>query len=147
MGRYLNINTTDKALIMSAVNVKLVHGFDPVTLDRKLTNKYLRKIDNAKSRKIEFNLTYAEYKRIMTRKRCAYTGFTLTLHTTGNPVGNDVTLERIDETKGYTLENCIAVSYTANNVKSVFENTGAPLNVNDAIRMFANIDKLKKKMK
>lgn len=118
-----------------------------VKLDQKLANKYLRKIDNARSRKIEFNLTFSEYKRIMTRKRCAYTGFPLTMHTSGNPQGNDVTLERIDETKGYTFENCIAVSYTANNVKSVFENTGAPLNVDDAIRMFANIDKLKKKMK
>lgn len=132
---------------MSAASVKLVHGFDPVALDRKLTTKYLRKIDNARQRKIMFTLTYAQYKRIMTRKRCAYTGFPLTMHFQGNPQGNDVTLERIDSSKPYSLENCIAVSYTANNIKSVFEDTNAPLKVDDAIRMFAAIDKLQKKMK
>ena len=128
--------------------MKLVHGLDPVRLDLKLIKKYQGKVDNARSRKIEFNLTYAQYKRIMTRKRCAYTGVELTMHMhSGSPTGNDVTLERISSDIGYTVENCIAVSFSANNVKSVFEDPRTPLSVSDAIKMFANIDKIQKKQK
>jgi hypothetical protein len=118
-----------------------------VALEQKLANKYLRKIDNARSRKIDFSLTFAEYKRIMLRKRCAYTGVILTMHKGGQPSGNDVTLERIDNEQGYHFHNCIAVSYTANSIKSVFENPNTPIGVAEGIKMFAAIDRLQKQVK
>lgn len=127
--------------------VQMIHGMTVVEFDSLVANKYRGKIDNALNRGIEFGLSIVEFRQLLTRKKCAYTGINLTLHKNGNPDKTDLTIERIDDSKGYVKGNCIAVCYAANNIKSVFEDPNTLLGVDDAIRMFSVIAALKKKMK
>lgn len=74
---------------------------------------YLMKKHNALSRGIEFKLTLSDMKRLLKTKYCKYSGVLLTLE--GD---SKLTLERIDNTIGYTKENTIAVSSAANVLKN-----------------------------
>jgi hypothetical protein len=117
----------------------------PVKFDLMMARKYKHKVDNAATRGIEFTLTFAQMRSIYTRTRCAYTGRPLTVSCEQPQPPTDLTLERIDSTKGYVPGNCIAVCAVANNIKGIFEDPNTPLNVDDAINMFANISKMMQK--
>lgn len=122
-----------------------IHGMSPVTFDLLIMRKYKHKVDNARERGLEFTLTFAQFRNIYTRTRCAYTGRKLTVSTTQPQPATDLTVERIDSSRGYVPGNCIAVCATSNNIKGIFEDPATPLNVQDAINMFANIAKMLKK--
>jgi hypothetical protein len=92
-----------------------------------LKQKYENKKKNAKSRNIDFDLTEYEFIKICLflkeNRHCAYTGdkFVFTSTTNGTPKPNYPTLERYDNSLGYTIGNCIWVCYHANFVKSKWE--------------------------
>ena len=92
-----------------------------------LKQKYENKKKNAKSRNIDFELTEDEFIKLCLflkeNKHCAYTGdkFVFTSTTSGTPKPHYPTLERYDNTLGYTIGNCIWVCYHANFVKSKWE--------------------------
>lgn len=92
-----------------------------------LKQKYENKKKNAKSRNIGFDLTEDEFIKLCLflkeNKHCAYTGdkFVFTSTTNGTPKPNYPTLERYDNSLGYTICNCILVCYHANFVKSKWE--------------------------
>ena len=129
--------------------MKLIHGLLPLDFDILVAKKYMNKVSSSRNRNIEFKLTLSEFRQILSKKRCAYTGIALTLHSGENvsPVNSDLTIERIDNSIGYVKGNCIAVCAAANGIKSVFETPETFLSVQDGIRMFATIDKLQKNMK
>lgn len=127
--------------------VQLIHGMKLVEFEVLVANKYRGKVDNARSRGIEFALSLNEYRQLLLRKRCAYTGIPMTLHKQGNPTKTDLTIERVDDKKGYIKGNVIAVCYAANNIKSVFEDPNMILNVDHAIKMFGVLADFKKKQK
>lgn len=124
--------------------MQVIHGMSLIDFELMVASKYRGKVDNAKSRSISFTLTLNDFRQLLTRKRCAYTGISLTLHKTGNPSNSDLTIERIDNLKGYERGNVIAVCAAANNIKSVFEDPNTFLNVSDAVRMFTTIGNLQK---
>jgi len=107
--------------------------------DITLAEKYLRKVEDAKNRGIEFNLSLTSYKNIQRAKRCYFTGITLT---DVPNLANTRTIDRIDPTKGYEKGNVVACSFAANYFKSKIEvDTG--LNVNQMSKVIAKCDTFK----
>lgn len=92
-----------------------------------LKQKYENKKKNARGRGIDFSLTEEEFIKLCLflkeNKQCAYTDeeFLFTSVSTGNPKPNYPTLERVDNSVGYVLGNCIWVCYHANFIKSKWE--------------------------
>ncbi len=94
------------------------HETDIVTnggmeFDTLVALKYLGKKRNALSRGIEFKLTLADMARIMRSKRCFYSGVSLTLDGV-----NKLTIDRIEESEGYTKSNSVACSKQVNDLKN-----------------------------
>lgn len=82
-----------------------------------LMGSYKQKRKNALDRGISFELTFAEYCRIMSRKTCAYTGVAF----------NDEfpsSLDRIHPSIGYTKDNTLKVLLQANNAKNLLLEQG-----------------------
>lgn len=92
-----------------------------------LRQKYENKSKNAKSRGIDFKLSEQEFIKLCLflkeNRQCAYTDqeFVFTPVATGKPKPNYPTLERVDNTKGYEIGNCVWVTYHSNFLKSKWE--------------------------
>lgn len=77
--------------------------------------KYNKKRQNAKTRNIDFSLTFVEYRSLVTRSDvCDYTGiqFDSTVHIRS--------IERINDKEGYHADNCCVVSRRVNQLKDTF---------------------------
>lgn len=107
--------------------------------DVVVAKKYLGKRANARDRGIEFTLTFADMKRLLQRKRCYYTGVEL-LDDVDDNHRQKRTIERLDASKGYTKENCVAACMAANSLKAlVFEGANTRLRMTKAeFKSFAN---------
>lgn len=83
-----------------------------------LTTKglYDSKYNDALSRDILFDLTFADYERLVQKTHCFYTGVKF-VDDRGS--ASRRTIDRIDPDKGYTVENCVACTHAANNAKNV----------------------------
>jgi hypothetical protein len=88
--------------------------------DLEIAKAYVNKARNAESRDIEFTLPFSEYKKLVTKKKCYYTGMSITKGLENS--AHELTIDRIDSTKGYVTGNCVACSHYFNKLKSVFEN-------------------------
>lgn len=80
--------------------------------DFALARKYISKALNARKRGLEFSLSLAELKKLLSRKTCYYTG--APFEESG---GNSLTLDRIDSTLGYVSGNVVACRDVINNIK------------------------------
>lgn len=97
------------------------------SFDLYVANKLRRKADDARARGIEFNMTFQAMKNIMGAKKCHYTGLPLTMPRSNMPArGSDVTIDRVDCTKGYVKGNVVACCHAANQLKSQVEQAGVP---------------------
>jgi hypothetical protein len=93
--------------------------------DYDVASKFLSLYGNAKTRDKEFGLTLTDVRRLLTKKRCEYTGVELTKATTALPTATDRTIDRLDAEIGYVTGNVFAVSHSANSLKNVlFEKEG-----------------------
>ena len=81
--------------------------------DTYVAAKYLSKKHNAISRGIDFSLTLSDMARLLKVKKCYYSGITLALE--GE---HKLTLDRKDDSVGYSKENTFACSYTVNQIKN-----------------------------
>ena len=81
--------------------------------DLYIARKMVAKADNAKQRGIEFTLTFADVKKLVMRKTCYYTKNKL--EEEGN---NKRTFDRIDSRLGYTKDNTVACTSSANKLKN-----------------------------
>lgn len=102
-----------------------------LSFDEYVARYYLNKIKNARDRNLEFSLTLQEVKNMLRAKKCQLTGVELT-HTGAGTVDasssqrhSDLTLDRIDNTKGYVQGNVMACCYAANHVKSAIEGSSS----------------------
>lgn len=127
--------------------MEYIQGLSPVQFDLLVAEKYRNKVDSAEKRGLEFRLSLNDFRRLLMKKRCAYTGILLTVHQHGSPKNADLTIERIDSNRGYIPGNCIAVCAAANNVKGAFEDPNTFLSVQDAIRLFASVASIQKNAK
>lgn len=110
--------------------------------DLYVARKYVGKEQNARQRGIEFSLTITSVKNILKAKRCYYTGVELT-HPRQNKEmrGTDVTIERVDSSKGYVKGNVVAVCHAANQAKAYFETGSGCLEMKHALRLFTKVGK------
>lgn len=98
--------------------------------------KYINKIANAKQRGIEFDLSINEFKKLTIRKACFYTGVVMT-----KPIGetsklwSDLTIDRVDSSKGYIKGNVVACTRAANQLKGIWENPEFNLTGADALNI------------
>lgn len=109
--------------------------------ERSLARRYLSKIDSSRTRDILFELSFNEYKRLVSRKTCYYTGLRFN---SSNP-NLRLTVERIDSTKGYTKENSVACCLAANNIKSLWEQPGVPIDNKLMLKMLLKLNEVSKK--
>lgn len=90
--------------------------------DVDIAQRYVIKSAQSKERGIEFELTFSEYKRLMNKKRCCYTGVVL-LDNCRSQHPRKRTIDRIDSTGPYSKANCVAASMLSNKLKNeLFEN-------------------------
>lgn len=89
--------------------------------DAYLAEKYLMKIKNARSRGIDFDLSFTSYKNLMRAKKCFYTQVELS---DVDGAENQRTIDRINNKKGYTKGNVVACCRAMNQMKSYMEKDG-----------------------
>lgn len=98
--------------------------------DITLCKKYVHLAQSARDRKIEFNLSLKDYKNLLRRKTCPYSGKTLISH----GENHNMSIDRIDNSKGYIKGNVIACDIIANRHKD-----------NLSVQMILNMAKIVKK--
>ena len=108
--------------------------------DTYIAKRYLHKRDNAISRGFDFTLSFSEYRRLIKRKTCYYTGM---LMTDGNPTDmSHRTIDRVDSSLGYVSGNCVACTNLANSIKATIledPNSKSLLTVAQFKKMAANL--------
>lgn len=90
----------------------------PTDLD--VAAKFMSLNSNAINRGKEFGLSLVDVRRLLTKKRCEYTGVELTKASSVAASGTDRTIDRLDSSLGYIPGNVFAVSHQANSLKNVF---------------------------
>jgi len=76
-----------------------------INFDEKVARKYLAIKSSAAKRNLEFNLSLTSIRNLLRSKRCAYTKEPL------NSIPNDpyqLTIDRVDNNKGYVIGNVVA---------------------------------------
>lgn len=78
---------------------------------------YNRLKNRAKQKSIEFNLTLTDLNNLPIPITCPVLGIPLRTER-GRQTDNSISIDRIDSSKGYTINNIIVVSWKANRLKS-----------------------------
>lgn len=73
--------------------------------------------NSAKKRGIVFTLTKVDFHTLSYPVTCPILGIPLQ-HNIGKPLDNSYSIDRIDSTKGYEIDNIIVISYRANVLKN-----------------------------
>ena len=82
--------------------------------DMYICKRMVRIIKSGGSRDIEVNLTFAELKKVLKTKKCFFTGVVLD-YEENSP--NQLTVDRLDNDKGYVNGNIVACSKEFNEIK------------------------------
>ena len=101
-------------------------------IDLILAKKYISNYSSAKARGHDFNLSFSEFKSLKQRKKCFYTGITLT--------DESRSLDRIDNSIGYVKGNVVACHTTVNQLKSMVEDKTNLLTLDLALASFNRWD-------
>lgn len=89
------------------------NDLNQVKFDTYVSLKLLHKSIQCAQRGIEFALTFTDMKRLLQKKKCYYSGITLTME--GK---HSLSLDRIDDKKGYEPSNVVACSSYVNGLKN-----------------------------
>lgn len=101
---------------------------EDLPVDFRVAQKYTSLYNRAKDKDLPFNLTFADVKRLLNTKKCKYFDVYLTDEEPG--ASTHRTIDRIDNTKGYTKDNVVVCSLQANQLKShLFENSRSVVNI------------------
>lgn len=93
--------------------------------DASLAAFYLYKVQSSRERGIDFTLTLSDVRKIVSKKRCYFSGQAIV---NGKESPNRMTLDRLDNKIGYTKENTVACAYWVNQLKGeLFENPRSKL--------------------
>lgn len=104
---------------------------DPIPFDVLVSKALASKYSNARQRGIEFTLTFSDMSRLMSRKKCFYTG--LVMETKRGDETYPVparyrSFDRLDPNKGYTRENTVMCCHFINQLKNhLFEDDSSLL--------------------
>lgn len=103
--------------------------------DLEVAKKLVAIKTSADSRGIDFDLSFRKVRQLLTTKRCYISGVKL------NRIQNDpnqLTFDRLDNTKGYTDDNVVACSLRMNRLKD-------SLTIEDITMLYMTIQKKNKK--
>lgn len=117
-----------------------------IDFENYVAKYYFNKHSACQQNGTEFSVTLPEVRRMLSSKFCAYTGMPLTHQYVGakDTRYTDVTIDRIDNSKGYVKGNVKAVAHGINQLKSLTENTNNAVTINH-IKKFGNtVQKLMK---
>lgn len=78
-------------------------------------SSYHNKANSCVQRGISFDLSFAEWCELRSVTHCQLTGVKL-VHA-GCQVANSHSIDRVDSSKGYTMANCMVISFAANQEK------------------------------
>lgn len=109
--------------------------------DTIIARKYLSKVENAKSRGLEFKLSFVAYKNLVRAKKCFYTGIELS---DVEGAADQRTIDRVNPNKGYVSGNVVVCCAGMNRMKGQMERDGSiflPNFQKAVIKMFAEINK------
>lgn len=114
--------------------------------EAKLALLYFQKAQSANRRGLDFTISFSEYKRLMARKSCYYTGISMT-RCQGKGAENwrptDRTLDRVDGSLGYVPGNVVSCSRAANALKARWEHPDcSPISPKQAERMMRKVGEL-----
>ncbi|MGZ8887967.1 MAG: hypothetical protein ACXW1D_00245 [Halobacteriota archaeon] len=121
-----------------------------IAFENYVARYYTSKVQNCATEGKEFTLTLPEVRRMLGQKVCSYTGLPLTHSNVGTNSGSrysDVTLDRIDNSKGYIKGNVKAVAKGINELKSIAENPSNELSLKHLDKMSKSLNKLMKGIK
>lgn len=94
-------------------------------LDLLVARKYQQLYTSAMKRSKEWNLSLSDVKKLITRKTCQYSGVKLTKGSGDVARFSDLTIDRLDNTRGYVKGNVYSVCHGANQIKNyLFEANG-----------------------
>lgn len=106
--------------------------FISVEFESFVAEYYVNKAKSAAERQLPWKISLLSFRNMMRTTVCPYTGVLLTKPNLHAPKPTDITIDRIDNTKGYIPGNVMAISRQANNFKSIFENPKYPLDMGTA---------------
>lgn len=115
--------------------------------DYEVATRYIKKMDLVNKSGGVFELTFNQFKRLITAKNCRYTGLKLK-HYRNNTVKLDplhVTLDRIDNSLGYVHGNVVPCAHFYNEFKSILENPNNVMTVDILKKAIKVQDKLEGK--
>jgi hypothetical protein len=92
--------------------------------DLYVAKKFAAKAQNARDRGLEFTISFMSMKNMLKAQKCYYTGLPMTRQIGSVQRASDITIDRIDASKGYIPGNVVACSYAANQLKSQVEAAG-----------------------
>ena len=98
-----------------------------VNFNLMVARKYITKCNNATNKGIDFTLTLPDVARIMKTKKCYYSGIDLSKDT--------ITIDRIDNSKGYIKGNVVACHDEVNAFKGTIENPATFINKDMALKV------------
>lgn len=81
-----------------------------------LAQAYLNKVKDCHTRHIDFQLSLSDFIRLRSRTKCFYTG--VTLDKSDPNLENYISLDRVDNTIGYTKENTVVCTASFNKRKN-----------------------------
>ena len=109
--------------------------------DTVIARKYLSKLENSKTRGIEFKLSFIAYKNLIRAKKCFYTGIDIS---DVEGAGDQRTIDRVNPNKGYVTGNVVACCKAMNQMKASMEKDGSIFlpNFQKAVgKMFKEVNK------
>ncbi|AOG16365.1 postulated decoy of host sigma70 or sigmaS [Cronobacter phage vB_CsaM_leB] len=86
-----------------------------IEFDLRVARSYNSKNDDARNRNLQFALTLSDWAKLMNEPVCSYSGRPFS---NKGGCSDSRTMERINASLGYTVENTIAVTSAANSEKS-----------------------------
>ena len=102
--------------------------------DIELAQKYVLKHQVVTHAGGIFDLSFTSFKNMYRAKRCGYTGVLLTHKRKSKSLREtDITVDRIDNSKGYVNGNVIAVCHAANRFKGQLENPNNVITAKEAL--------------
>jgi hypothetical protein len=107
--------------------------------DLKIAQMYCRKWQSCRAKGLDFELSFAQFKKLHATKRCAYTDVLMTKANGEKVHETDRTIDRIDASRGYVPGNVVACCDAANRIKGGLEAPGQFMNLERTARMLGRI--------
>lgn len=117
-----------------------------ILTDESIRHAYERKVESCKSRNIHWGIDYNYYKMLIRNRPvmvCFYTGKQFDMRKTG--VDAYPTMDRIDPSLGYTVENTVLCHKIVNDIKNDYWETGFGLSKGmkeNHIHIYRSIEKV-----